>query len=384
MDSDNDEICPCCQKILGRRQFARHRIRYLQRLKHNLALEQPNSNGPALGDNDPALGDNGPGPGGNDDFAPELAPQAQDEVEPAPGGGDAFLLDLMDELNAAEAPLGSPDAMSISDGDPPMFALPPEPERAHQVYRNPPVTIDEWPDPNDNPDPSETSDDDNRSAAGEDRDPAYVEQADAPGFNPDDEPLMDDEQLAAFLQMHLGDLAEEEWIDLFPGSVRILKWLKLDDRYLSNKDRTTLQFLTTRLRTHFSRETYNELRHSICAPLGIPSEVVAWCRLRILSGLETHAYDCCINSCLCYLGKYQDLTSCLFCKEPRYNAAGKARRTYHYAPLIPQLHGLFQTPEMIEKLCWRAKSEEHREPGKFEDVYDGEHYRQLRETEVHE
>jgi hypothetical protein len=66
--------------------------------------------------------------------------------------------------------------------------------------------------------------------------------------------------------------------------------MMLDERDLSDRDRTTLQFLATRLCTHFSRQTYEDLRHCACEPLVIPSEFVAWRRLRILSGLETRAY----------------------------------------------------------------------------------------------
>ncbi|KAG9081357.1 hypothetical protein FRC06_005622, partial [Ceratobasidium sp. 370] len=232
------------------------------------------------------------------------------------------------------------------------------PEWAHQVHHNPPVTIEERDDPDD-PELSEASDDD-EPAIGEDCDPEYVEQAEAPGFNPDDEPDLDDEQFANFLEMCLGNLAEDKWIDLF------------------DKDHTTLQLLATRLHTHFSHQTYDKLHHSICAPVALPSKVIAWHWLRILVGLETLTYDCCINSCLCYLGKYKDLVSCPFCKEPRLNSAGITCWTYHYSPLIPQLHSLFQNTDMIEK------SEARHEDGKFEDVYDGEHHWQLWETKVHE
>ncbi|KAG9078309.1 hypothetical protein FRC06_008433, partial [Ceratobasidium sp. 370] len=233
-------------------------------LQHQLDLEDLKQE---VNNNDPA-------PGNNDHFA--LG--AQDVVEPAPGAREVdladLLVDLMIELVAAEATNESLDAMNTADDSPPMQALPPEPDRPHQLRCNPPVTIKEWDDPDYNSRPSEASDNDSEPATREDQDPEYVERADVPGLDPNDEPLMDDEHLIGFLEMHLGNLAEEQWIDL----------------------------------------------------------------------------------------------SC---------------QIYHYTPLIPQLHALFQNPNTIEKMRWCAESEGRHEDGKFEDVYDGEHYRQPWETMVH-
>jgi hypothetical protein len=172
-----------------------------------------------------------------------------------------------------------------------------------------------------------------------------------------------------------------------------------DDRATSSRDKTILQFLATRLRTHFSRQTYNDLRHGVCEPLDIPSKFIAWRRLRILSGLETRAYDCCFNSCCCFLGKYKDLDTCPFCKQNRFTAAGKPRRRFHYTPLIPQLQALFQNAETTEKLRHRARAEakareeqaeravraqagEPVEPETVQDVFDGDAYRTLRGTHL--
>jgi hypothetical protein len=155
-----------------------------------------------------------------------------------------------------------------------------------------------------------------------------------------------------------------------------------DTRTITHRDRNILRLLATRLRTHFSRQTYDDLRHGACEELNIPSEFVAWRRLRILSGLETRAYDCCVNSCCCFLGKYQDLTSCPFpsCKEPRFKSNGAPRRLFRYTPLIPQLRGLFQDAQTSKKLGYRVLAEEQYDPEKIQDVFDAEHYRLLRRT----
>jgi hypothetical protein len=141
--------------------------------------------------------------------------------------------------------------------------------------------------------------------------------------------------------------------------------------------------LATRLRTHFSRQTWDDLRRGVCKDLAIPSEYIAWRRLRILAELETSVYDCCINSCCCYLGKYKDLVECPFCHEARYNSHGNARRHFRYTPLTPQLQGLFQNQLMAEKLRYRSKAEQEYDPDVVQDVFDGDHYRSLRQTQLH-
>ncbi|CAE6431615.1 unnamed protein product, partial [Rhizoctonia solani] len=164
-----------------------------------------------------------------------------------------------------------------------------------------------------------------------------------------------------------GDLDDEEWMDMY-------------ERTITLKDRNVLRFLASRLRTHFSRQTYDDLRHGACEELQLPSEFVAWRRLRILSGLETRAYDCCVHSCCCFLGKYKDLTSCPFCKEARFKSNGQPRRVFRYTPLIPQLRGRFQDPEISKKLGYRVLAEQQYQPGKILDVFDAEYYRLLRRT----
>lgn len=149
----------------------------------------------------------------------------------------------------------------------------------------------------------------------------------------------------------------------------------------------TLRFLATRLRTHFSRSTYEDLRHGVCEGLKLPSEFIAWRRLRILSGLQSRSYDCCVNSCCCFLGKYKDMETCPYCGEKRYSPGNKRRRAFHYSPLIPQLRGLFQNREMASNLRYRAETEqkhhtEQEEPDVVQDVFDRENYRELRETEL--
>ncbi|KAG9093159.1 hypothetical protein FS749_014971, partial [Ceratobasidium sp. UAMH 11750] len=351
MESDSEpdsdlETCFCCGERFSSRQIRRHRTDYLKQLGSAVAREEaPDDAGVAPDDTGAmALNDLGPAPG------EDWGLNAGDVV-----GGD--------DITQGDPPGHAGDMSVLEDDSPaPPRQLPP----GRGLRRNPPVTIEEWPDPDASSVGSAFSDDESIDDA--DRDPPFVERDEPLGFHPDDEPGIDDEIVREFFNLNLGDLAEDEWIDLY-------------DRFISDKDHESLKFLATRLRTHFSRQTYDDLRHGVCEPLNLPSEFIAWRRLRILSGLETHAYDCCVNSCCCYLGKYKDLDSCPFCKEPRYTPAGRTRRVFHYTPLIPQLQGLFQSADMVEKLGYRVQAEALRDPDKIQDVFDAEHYRTLRDPD---
>ncbi|QRV80568.1 Transposase family tnp2 [Ceratobasidium sp. AG-Ba] len=258
------------------------------------------------------------------------------------------------------------------DNEDDAFEPPPHPQLRPGVLRNPPVMIDNWDLVGEADFSPPESIIDDASIAGDEQDPDFIEHNGPPGWNPDEVPDMDDVDLLAFLREVMGDLADEEWIDIF-------------ERDVSETDRKTLKCLAARLRGHFSREIYDELRLNVCKELGLPSDFVAWRRLKVLArGLESRAYDCCINSCCCFLGKFANDVECYFCNEPRHKADGQPRRVFHYTPLIPQLIGLFQNADSIKSMRYRAKHEAHRaqHPDLIEDVFDGEIYRTLRRTRL--
>ncbi|KAG8701448.1 hypothetical protein FRC08_004071 [Ceratobasidium sp. 394] len=189
------------------------------------------------------------------------------------------------------------------DDDPPIPLLDQVPP--HAVRRNPPVRIEDWPEPGSDHE-SEAEDFAAGPANGPDQDPPYEEpnpEAGGAALNPLNEYEVEDAELQAVYNREFGDLADEELVEFY-------------DEFLWRKDEVMLKFLATRLRTHFLRQTWDELRYGPCEPLGIPSEFIAWRRLRILAGLEIHEYDCCVNSCVCFLGKYADRQVCPYCDEP--------------------------------------------------------------------
>ncbi|QRV96382.1 Transposase family Tnp2 protein [Ceratobasidium sp. AG-Ba] len=275
---------------------------------------------------------------------------------------------------------GDMDMDDVVDQVPPLPAEPVGP----RMHRNPPVVVADW-DANDWPDEEAHeeledalfedvfSDLDDGLIDGIDQEPVFHEREGPRVLDPDYELEMDEEQAWELFYQARGDLAAEEWLDIYY-------------RHITAKDRTALKFLAARMRSHMSREVYEDLRGDACKPLNLPSDYVAWQRLKFLSRLESRQYDCCIESCVCFLGRYEHSDQCPYCKNPRYNVNGQPRRTYCYTPLIPQLQGLFQNPASIKNMRHRVGHEaaQAADPGRLEDVFDGELYRRLRNTRVSE
>ncbi|KAG8684518.1 hypothetical protein FRC08_013646 [Ceratobasidium sp. 394] len=357
---DGKETCPCCGRRMDPRQVQRHLKDVRERQAAELRLQYGGGVGAG---NDETQGNTHP---------VVAAAGEQIDVPAAAGGHEDMHVDDdigMDNPETEEPVVEAPPndaglATPNAGADAPL-------RPALGLRRNPPVTIEDWPDVEANPGLLGDEDEDEDELEGDepidgpDRDPPYVEHNIPPGLDPIDEPRLADDDIREILQRHLGDLAAQQWAD---------------DRILSKRDRNTLRMLAARLRTHFSRDTWDELRRGVCESLDIPSEFIAWRRLRLLAELESSAYDCCINSCCCFLGKYQDLNECPFCHEARYNARGNARRLYRYTPLIPQLRALFQDKEMAKKLGYRVQAEGRFDPEVVEDVFDGANYRTLRQT----
>jgi hypothetical protein len=93
--------------------------------------------------------------------------------------------------------------------------------RGPEMRRNPPVQIEDWSSDDEagdvggeGEDGSVASDIDNASVGSAERDPPFVERLDPLGLDPNDEPGMNEDELWNILHQHLGDLADDEWIDM--------------------------------------------------------------------------------------------------------------------------------------------------------------------------
>jgi hypothetical protein len=91
---------------------------------------------------------------------------------------------------------------------------------------------------------------------------------------------------------------------------------------LSNEDFSIICGYALKVRDHLLDATFE--RFPLAFPsVSLPSVRQARRRLENLAGFKTVLYDCCPNSCMCYLGPHDILDHCLYCKEPRRDEAGK-------------------------------------------------------------
>lgn len=123
------------------------------------------------------------------------------------------------------------------------------------------------------------------------------------------------------------------------------------------------------------------MRYAFRHKLQISSHYVIAHRLAVLSGVLPIWIDCCRNSCLAYTGDYKDEEQCPVCSEARFKTnTQQPRRTFCYIPFIPRLQNFFANPKTVQELLYRHKYR----PSKItiSDVFDAEHYRELRKKRV--
>ena len=102
--------------------------------------------------------------------------------------------------------------------------------------------------------------------------------------------------------------------------------------------------------------------------------------IQFLSGFQPVRYNCGINSCICFVGPYEDLTKCPNCQEARYTAKGKPQKSFNYLPLIPRLRAMLTNSSLTKKKCYRT--DYVHEPTIIKDVFDSNHYQSLLNTIV--
>ncbi|KAG8735138.1 hypothetical protein FRC10_010953 [Ceratobasidium sp. 414] len=238
---DNKRQCPCCLKPLGDCQIQRHLA--LTR-RHNGAQLRLNY-GRDMGEvNDEAEGNNGLVVDDAGEHINILEDHEGAHTEGSMGVENVevegiFYMELV-QL-AIEMPPNEANLVVHNAG----VEVPLDP--AHGLRRNPPVTIVDWPDPEADPEAEDELSDDDKPVVGPDCGPEYIEHDIPPGLDPIDEPRLADDTMCDILQRHLGNLAVQQWVDMY-------------NCILSKRDQSMLRMLAARLRKHFSCDTWDDLR----------------------------------------------------------------------------------------------------------------------------
>ncbi len=149
---------------------------------------------------------------------------------------------------------------------------------------------------------------------------------------------------------------------------------------ITEEERDNVCAFRLRFLANVPRATYNEFRHAFRRKLALNSDWVILHRVAALSGVQAKWYECCINSCICYVDIYSEAVECPECSEPRWSPSRHPRRYFCYIPLIPRLCALFQCIRLIQLMQYRSKFQHN--PELILDVFSSEHYQNLKGSPV--
>ncbi|OBZ68331.1 hypothetical protein A0H81_11890 [Grifola frondosa] len=178
---------------------------------------------------------------------------------------------------------------------------------------------------------------------------------------------------------------ESDWASESPSSddkgLSAWDWMGADfesramviDEKLDEYDKSTLRAFALKVDSRMSTKTFAKL------PYAFPHEHIdtldsVKSRVAFLSGLKPTYYDCCINSCCCFVGPHANLNQCPYCKSDRWGPNGWSRKQYSCLPLIPRLQSYYTQHSMAAKMRYHAEEHVH-DPNTMTDIFDSNIYR---------
>ncbi|KAI0087623.1 hypothetical protein BDY19DRAFT_855282, partial [Irpex rosettiformis] len=149
---------------------------------------------------------------------------------------------------------------------------------------------------------------------------------------------------------------------------------------LTEDDLKHLRPFALKVDSHMPGHTFAKLPYAF-PDSSVPSWKACQQRAANLSGFNPQVYDCCINSCCCFVGTHASATECAYCSSSRYDAYGNRRQEFVYLPIIPRLKKLFSNAEFSSKLRYRSSEHKHT-PDVIKDIFDAQIYRSLLSKKV--
>ncbi|CAE6504462.1 unnamed protein product [Rhizoctonia solani] len=157
---------------------------------------------------------------------------------------------------------------------------------------------------------------------------------------------------------------------------------EIDAETLTEEEIDTIIMLAIRQFGTLTQGDYERIRYSYRHKLKLMSPQRLRTRIAKLSGVKPVNIDCCVNICHAYTGKYANETVCSqpLCREPRYDYKGRPRQTFQYLPTTPRFQAMFNNPELIRKMLYRANFVQR--PGEIIDIFNSELYLDLLDTNI--
>lgn len=146
---------------------------------------------------------------------------------------------------------------------------------------------------------------------------------------------------------------------------------------LTEEDYQHLRPFALKVDTHMSGAAFAKLPYAFPSS-GAPSWKACQSQAAQLSGFEPQMYDCCVNSCCCFVGPHTDATACPYCNTSRYDANGARRQQFVYLPIIPRLKEFLANRHVATQMQYRTQHDRtYRDADVIKDVFDADVYRTL-------
>ena len=148
---------------------------------------------------------------------------------------------------------------------------------------------------------------------------------------------------------------------------------------MDERDKLILRAFALKIRDHLKDETFETLP-LVFQNYTLPSWKETRSQIAFLSGLHPTVYDCCPNSCCCFIGPHTLLDKCPYCNAARYSVGRRARKSFVYVPLAPRLVALYRNVDLVTKMKYRSQSAQSTQG--ISDIFDGSVYLNLTRKHV--
>ena len=99
---------------------------------------------------------------------------------------------------------------------------------------------------------------------------------------------------------------------------------ELGSSVLTRVERDNIKAMALKIGNQLMQKAYKGIQKLTQGCMEISSEYIAGRILERMLKLSFQIYDCCVNSCTCFTGEFEPLTTCLLCRESRRDKQNKA------------------------------------------------------------
>ena len=119
---------------------------------------------------------------------------------------------------------------------------------------------------------------------------------------------------------------------------------------LSEYDLAICRAFAYKVKTHTTDEDFTKVPYAFPTNPPLPKIDSIRSHVAFLAGIKPEMYECCANSCCCFVGPHKDLSVCPYCNEAQFRANGKPHKRFTYIPLIPRLVAFAGNQSMATKM----------------------------------